>query len=328
LSGPRKKSDRQVAETVDVSHVTVGKVRHKMESTGHSDRLEKRIGKDGKARTTTPARRGPGAGALTRAVSIAARNLEAVAKQVEHFKAKERERQIDLEEVLPKPEPTSTIVSIPRQTEGPVTTITAETLERQRAREIIDFLARIGDRTQTDPRLVKKHLHRGNNRLRALVDMGLDYIATVKPEPNKLTLAQALRAAHDIGANKHPFLINAIEREKIDLDDRKWKALVQWLAPARGQPKLIAVLKKNRRANETPPKRKMPPKKTARKSEDSEVVSAHMQGQEALRLFQGRFFRPLPDPCPRCLDKFTSEDAAEEDGAKPDDGEVKKRTAK
>ena len=43
-------SDRQIAKKVDVSHVTVGEHRRRLESTGHIDQLETSIGADGKER--------------------------------------------------------------------------------------------------------------------------------------------------------------------------------------------------------------------------------------------------------------------------------------
>jgi hypothetical protein len=50
LKAQPEKSDRQIAEIVGVSHVTVGAVRAEMETTGQIDQLPKRIGKDGKPR--------------------------------------------------------------------------------------------------------------------------------------------------------------------------------------------------------------------------------------------------------------------------------------
>jgi hypothetical protein len=51
LKATPEKSNRQIAETVKASHVTVGAVRTEMESTGQIDQLTKTIGKDRKARS-------------------------------------------------------------------------------------------------------------------------------------------------------------------------------------------------------------------------------------------------------------------------------------
>ncbi|MBR0937421.1 ParB N-terminal domain-containing protein [Bradyrhizobium jicamae] len=50
LKATPEKSNRQIAETVKASHVTVGAVRAEMESTGQIDQLTKTVGKDGKER--------------------------------------------------------------------------------------------------------------------------------------------------------------------------------------------------------------------------------------------------------------------------------------
>ena len=50
LKATPDRSNRQIAETVKASHVTVGAVRATLESTGQIDQLKKTIGKDGKAR--------------------------------------------------------------------------------------------------------------------------------------------------------------------------------------------------------------------------------------------------------------------------------------
>jgi hypothetical protein len=52
LKATPEKSNRQIAETVKASHVTVGAVRTEMESTGQIDQLMATTGKDGKTRTT------------------------------------------------------------------------------------------------------------------------------------------------------------------------------------------------------------------------------------------------------------------------------------
>jgi len=51
LKATPEKSNRQIAETVKASHVTVGAVRTQMESTGQIDQLTKTVGKDRKARS-------------------------------------------------------------------------------------------------------------------------------------------------------------------------------------------------------------------------------------------------------------------------------------
>ena len=50
LKAKPEKSNRQIAETAKVSHVTVGAVRAELESTGQIDQLTKTVGKDGKTR--------------------------------------------------------------------------------------------------------------------------------------------------------------------------------------------------------------------------------------------------------------------------------------
>ncbi|TAI65692.1 hypothetical protein [Bradyrhizobium sp. Leo170] len=50
LKATPEKSNRQIAEAVKASHVTVGTVRAGLESTGQIDQLTKTVGKDGKAR--------------------------------------------------------------------------------------------------------------------------------------------------------------------------------------------------------------------------------------------------------------------------------------
>jgi len=50
LKATPDKSNRQIAETVKASHVTVGAVRAELQSTGQIDQLTKTVGKDGKAR--------------------------------------------------------------------------------------------------------------------------------------------------------------------------------------------------------------------------------------------------------------------------------------
>jgi len=62
----QKKSDRQIANQFRVDHKTVGAIRKAMEATGEVSPVEKRVGKDGKARKQ-PARR----------ISAAAREQEA-----------------------------------------------------------------------------------------------------------------------------------------------------------------------------------------------------------------------------------------------------------
>jgi hypothetical protein len=54
LKATPEKSNRQIAETVKASHVTVGAVRAEMESTGQIDQLAKTVGKDRKARSKPP----------------------------------------------------------------------------------------------------------------------------------------------------------------------------------------------------------------------------------------------------------------------------------
>jgi len=51
LKAQPEKSNRQIAETMKASHVTVGAVRTQMESTGQIDQLTKTVGKDRKARS-------------------------------------------------------------------------------------------------------------------------------------------------------------------------------------------------------------------------------------------------------------------------------------
>jgi ParB-like chromosome segregation protein Spo0J len=51
LKADPTQSNRQVAETAKVSHITVGAVREKLESTGQIDQLDKTTGADGKKRT-------------------------------------------------------------------------------------------------------------------------------------------------------------------------------------------------------------------------------------------------------------------------------------
>ncbi|MDT4739258.1 ParB N-terminal domain-containing protein [Bradyrhizobium sp. WYCCWR 12699] len=53
LKATPEKSNRQIAETVKASHVTVGTVRAELESTGQIDQLTRTVGKDGRARRTT-----------------------------------------------------------------------------------------------------------------------------------------------------------------------------------------------------------------------------------------------------------------------------------
>jgi hypothetical protein len=50
LEAAPERSNRQIAETVKVSHVTVGAVRTGMESTGQIDQLMATTGKDGRTR--------------------------------------------------------------------------------------------------------------------------------------------------------------------------------------------------------------------------------------------------------------------------------------
>lgn len=50
-------ADRQIARGLGVSHHTVNAQRQGLERTGQIAQLEKTVGADGKARTTTPARR-------------------------------------------------------------------------------------------------------------------------------------------------------------------------------------------------------------------------------------------------------------------------------
>jgi hypothetical protein len=57
LKAQPEKSNRQIAETVKASHVTVGVVRAQMESTGQVDQLPKTVGKDGKARKKRAAKK-------------------------------------------------------------------------------------------------------------------------------------------------------------------------------------------------------------------------------------------------------------------------------
>lgn len=57
LKATPQKSNRQIAETVKTSHHTVEDVRVDLQATGQIAQLSKTIGKDGKARTTKPARR-------------------------------------------------------------------------------------------------------------------------------------------------------------------------------------------------------------------------------------------------------------------------------
>ncbi|MCC8163349.1 MAG: hypothetical protein LIO86_09375, partial [Lachnospiraceae bacterium] len=52
-----EKSDRQIAKSLGVDHTTVTNQRHGLESTGEIHQLDKTIGADGKARTTTPQRK-------------------------------------------------------------------------------------------------------------------------------------------------------------------------------------------------------------------------------------------------------------------------------
>jgi ParB/Sulfiredoxin domain len=52
-----KKSNRQIAEAVKVSHVTVGAVRAELEATGQIDQLKKTVGKDGRSRKAPAKRR-------------------------------------------------------------------------------------------------------------------------------------------------------------------------------------------------------------------------------------------------------------------------------
>lgn len=52
-----EKSNRQIAETLQVSHVTVAAVREQAEATGQIVQLDKTTGKDGKSRTTHAARK-------------------------------------------------------------------------------------------------------------------------------------------------------------------------------------------------------------------------------------------------------------------------------
>jgi len=54
LKATPDRSDRRVAEMVKASHVTVGAVRSKLESTGQIDQLTKTVGKDGKRRASKP----------------------------------------------------------------------------------------------------------------------------------------------------------------------------------------------------------------------------------------------------------------------------------
>ncbi len=53
-----EQSNRQIAATVGVDHHTVATVRRDLQSTGEFPQLPKTVGRDGRARTTTPARRG------------------------------------------------------------------------------------------------------------------------------------------------------------------------------------------------------------------------------------------------------------------------------
>jgi hypothetical protein len=59
LKATPEKSNRQIAETVKVSHVTVGAVRAELNSTGQIDQFEKTVGKDGKARKPPIPRKSP-----------------------------------------------------------------------------------------------------------------------------------------------------------------------------------------------------------------------------------------------------------------------------
>ena len=54
-----ERSNRQVAVELGVNHETVIAARKKLEATGGIRQLDKTVGKDGKARTTTPARPAP-----------------------------------------------------------------------------------------------------------------------------------------------------------------------------------------------------------------------------------------------------------------------------
>ena len=65
LKAQPEKSNRQVAEQVKASHHTVGAVRAELQSTGQVAQLERTFGKDGKARTTQPERRGLVTGVAT-----------------------------------------------------------------------------------------------------------------------------------------------------------------------------------------------------------------------------------------------------------------------
>ncbi|SFP94806.1 ParB-like nuclease domain-containing protein [Bradyrhizobium sp. Ghvi] len=53
LKATPEKSNRQIADTVKASHVTVGAVRSELESTGQIDQLTRTVGKDGRARKTS-----------------------------------------------------------------------------------------------------------------------------------------------------------------------------------------------------------------------------------------------------------------------------------
>jgi hypothetical protein len=86
LKGTPEKSNRQIAETVKASHVTVGAVRSEMEATGQIDQLTKTVGKDGKTRKQ-PKRRDPHDYA---AMTAGAQKAEAAAKKrrdADDFKA-------------------------------------------------------------------------------------------------------------------------------------------------------------------------------------------------------------------------------------------------
>ena len=52
-----EQSDRQIAAAIGVNHETVGDVRKQLTATGEIRQLPKTIGRDGRARTTSPARR-------------------------------------------------------------------------------------------------------------------------------------------------------------------------------------------------------------------------------------------------------------------------------
>jgi ParB-like chromosome segregation protein Spo0J len=62
------KSNRQIAETAKVSHVTVGDVRTELETTGQIDQLEKTTGADGKSRKRKGKPKGSGSGRMRAAI--------------------------------------------------------------------------------------------------------------------------------------------------------------------------------------------------------------------------------------------------------------------